>query len=88
MPRGARWSSPARAVDLGLPAIAFTEHVDHTVWTVDLDALDGHDHLAALASPEGFLTPPEFDASGYLAAVENCRERFPGLSDPERPGDG
>ncbi|MFI9592965.1 PHP domain-containing protein [Nonomuraea sp. NPDC052265] len=71
--------SCARAVELGLPAIAFTEHVDHTVWTVAPGTLDGYDHLLALTSPDGHLTPPAFDAAGYLEAVERCRERFPEL---------
>ncbi len=78
-PKGSMERSCAQAVDLGLPAIAFTEHLDHTVWTVALDAIDGNDHLAALATPDGLLTPPEFDASGYLEAIERCRERFPSL---------
>lgn len=69
----------ARAVELGLPAIAFTEHFDHTVWTVALDGIDENDVLAVLAKPDGLLTPPEFDASGYLEAIERCRERFPSL---------
>ncbi|MFI6925455.1 PHP domain-containing protein [Nonomuraea spiralis] len=78
-PNGDMERSCARAVELGLPAIAFTEHVDHTVWTVAPGALDGYDHLLALTSPDGHLTPPAFDAAGYLAAVERCRERFPDL---------
>ncbi|MEX0426077.1 PHP domain-containing protein [Nocardioides sp. DS6] len=45
----------ARAVALGLPSIAFTEHVDHT----------------ARSGP--------FDAEGYLAAVDRCRDLFPSL---------
>ncbi|NUR70647.1 MAG: PHP domain-containing protein [Hamadaea sp.] len=69
----------ARAVDLGLPAIAFTEHVDHTVWTVDRDELDEGSFLATVAGPDGRLTPPPFDAAGYLESIEDCRERFPGL---------
>lgn len=77
--KGSMERSCARAVDLGLPAIAFTEHLDHTVWTVALDVLDASDHLAALATPEGLLVPPAFDATGYLAAIEDCRERFPSL---------
>ncbi|MEV0719891.1 PHP domain-containing protein, partial [Asanoa sp. NPDC050611] len=54
----------ARAVELGLPALAFTEHVDLTPWTL----------------PEGRvqLAPP-FDVAGYLAAIAECRERFPTL---------
>jgi histidinol-phosphatase (PHP family) len=71
--------SCAQAVELGLPAIAFTEHLDHTVWTITLDALDGNDHLAALATPEGTLTPPEFDAPGYLEAIERHRDLYPSL---------
>lgn len=71
--------SCAQAVQLGLLAIAFTEHLDHTAWTVTLDAVDGTEHLAALATPDGLLTPPEFDASGYLEAIQRCRERFPSL---------
>ncbi|MEO3799287.1 PHP domain-containing protein [Nonomuraea sp. B1E8] len=78
-PSGSMERSCARAVELGLPAIAFTEHVDHTVWTVALDALAPDDHLATLATPEGLLTPPAFDADGYLEAIERCRERFPAL---------
>jgi histidinol-phosphatase (PHP family) len=78
-PLGSMQRSCSRAVDLGLPAIAFTEHVDHTVWAVAFDALDGNDHLAALAGPDGRLVPPRLDVSGYLEAIEECRERFPGL---------
>lgn len=78
-PEGSMERSCTKAVELGLPAIAFTEHVDHTVWTVALDALDGDDHLATLVAPDGLLTPSEFDAYGYLEAIETCRERFPSL---------
>ena len=69
----------SRAVDIGLPAIAFTEHLDHTAWTVAPGELAGSDHLASLVTPEGLLTPPLFDAGGYLEAIERCRHLFPGL---------
>jgi histidinol-phosphatase (PHP family) len=49
------------------------------VWTVALDGPHASGFLASLATPEGRLTPPAFDAAGYLAAVEECRARFPGL---------
>lgn len=40
---GSMERSCAEAVRIGLPAIAFTEHLDHTVWRVDLDDIDdGH----------------------------------------------
>ncbi|WP_214102817.1 PHP domain-containing protein [Acrocarpospora catenulata] len=71
--------SCARAVELGLPAIAFTEHVDYTVLRVTPDVLEENDHLLALSTPDGLLTPPAFDAGGYLEAIERCRERFPDL---------
>jgi histidinol-phosphatase (PHP family) len=55
----------ARAVELGVPAVAFTEHVDHTRFR---------------AGPTYEPTvPPPFDVQGYLAAVEECRHRFPDL---------
>jgi len=62
-----------------LTAIACTEHVDHTVWTVALDALAPGDHLATMASPDGRLAPPPFDAAAYLDEIDKCRERFPSL---------
>ncbi|WP_198348117.1 PHP domain-containing protein [Plantactinospora sp. KBS50] len=71
--------SCARAVELGLPAIAFTEHLDHTVWRIDLDGPYASDHLSSVADPDGVLTPPAFDAAGYLDTIERCRHRFPGL---------
>jgi len=74
-PLGTMERACARAVELGLPAIAFTEHLDHTVRT--LETTDDP-HLASLTE-DGFLTPPAFDAAGYLAAIERCRDRFPGL---------
>src|SRR3982750_2409437 len=71
--------SCVRALELGLPAIAFTEHLDHTVWRIALEGPYVLDHLTAIADPNGILTPPAFDATGYLAAVDQCRERFPAL---------
>ncbi|WP_305788173.1 PHP domain-containing protein [Symbioplanes lichenis] len=78
-PRGSMAGSCARAVELGLPSIAFTEHLDFTVWTLSAADAAAHDHLAGLVTPEGTLTPPAFDVAGYLAAIEECRQRFPGL---------
>ena len=54
----------ARAIELGVPAVAFTEHVDHTDW---------------FQEPDSDVAPAPFDAAGYLAAVAECRDRFPGL---------
>lgn len=71
--------SCARAVQIGLPAIAFTEHLDHTVWRIALEGPYVIDHLTAIAGPDGLLTPPTFDPAGYLEAIERCRDRFPQL---------
>lgn len=78
-PLGSMERTCEKAVELGLPAIAFTEHVDHTVWMINLDVLHPDDHLATVCSPAGELTPPQFDAAGYLEAIDRCRERFPEL---------
>lgn len=72
----------ARAVELGLPAVAFTEHLDHTVWTVspvNLARLGPDDPFARYGDESGQVHPPAFDAAGYLAAVDRCRDRYPDL---------
>lgn len=68
-----------RAVAIGLPAVAFTEHVDHTAWTLEPGGLDDGHWLIAMAEPNGLIVPPAFDAEGYLAAIELCRHRYPQL---------
>ena len=77
--RGSMEQTCARAVEIGLPAIAFTEHLDHTVWRIELEGPYAMDHLTAVADPGGILTPPAFDAAGYLEAIARCRELFPSL---------
>jgi histidinol-phosphatase (PHP family) len=67
--------SCARAVAIGLPAIAFTEHVDYVAW----EAPAGNERLQSLAGADGLVRAPAFDAAGYLAEVERCRELFPEL---------
>lgn len=71
--------SCARAVQIGLPAIAFTEHLDHTVWSVDREELDAGHPMVVLSDTDGRLSAPAFDVAGYLTAIERCREQFPGL---------
>ena len=67
----------ARAVDIGLPAVAFTEHMDFTTWTVLATEFD--EQLQPLVTPEGYLTPPRMDITGYQQCLERCRDRFPSL---------
>lgn len=76
-PDGDMVASCARAAQLGLPAIAFTEHVDHTAWRVAREELDTGHLLVRLSDEDGMLVPPPFDAAAYLAAVDECRSRFP-----------
>jgi histidinol-phosphatase (PHP family) len=66
-------------MELGLPAIALTEPLDHTMWRIASEGPYVSDHLTALADAGGILTTPAFDAAGYLEAIERCRERFPQL---------
>lgn len=68
----------AYAVAIGVPAVAFTEHVDHDGWPVSPDLLDGHDHLLPYYK-DGVLTPGPLDLDGYLDSIQICRDRFPGL---------
>ena len=79
---GSMERSCARATALGLPAIAFTEHLDHTVWTVqpdELEDLDPTHPVATSSDSEGRVTPPELDVTGYLESIERCRDLFPEL---------
>jgi histidinol-phosphatase (PHP family) len=62
-----------RAIELGLPAIAFTEHLDFTDWLAD-----------DRATTEGLLgrRPAHqlpIDVEGYFAELAEVRERFPEL---------
>jgi histidinol-phosphatase (PHP family) len=78
-PGGSMARTCARAVALGLPAVAFTEHADYTPWTV-IDSGPGADeHLTSLATRDGLLSPPELSVQGYLESIQRCRERFPDL---------
>jgi len=66
-----------RAVRIGLPALAFTEHADFTPWPVGPgDELP--QQWRSLVS-DGLLVPPPLDLAGYRQCLEHCRARFPGL---------
>lgn len=68
----------ARAVELGLPGVAFTEHVDFTDW--ELEEPDKHDE--EVARPAQVAERPRvapLDVEGYLADVARCRDEFPNL---------
>ena len=66
-----------RAVQIGLPALAFTEHLDVTSWAIEPEDLP--DRLRPLIGENGVLTPPQLEADGYLDSVDRCRRKFPEL---------
>lgn len=66
-----------RAVELGLPAVSFTEHADFAPLDVPAEA-----DLPAHWTPYrhgGVLVPPPLDVDGYLQSIAECRDRFPAL---------
>ena len=67
-----------RAVRIGLPAIAFTEHLDlEESWKVD--AGDIGEHGQRYVDDRGYVRLPVFDVDGYLDAIDRCRRAFPEL---------
>ncbi len=65
------------AVEIGLPAVAFTDHADFTPWSLGPgEKVPGE--WRRLVSGD-VLTPPALDLNGYKDCLDRCRERFPGL---------
>lgn len=71
-------ASCAEAVRVGVPSVAFTEHLDHTTWTVG-DGVGLPAEWTRHGLVDGELRPPTFDHEGYLESIDRCRSRFPGL---------
>ncbi len=76
---GSMDKSCARAVHLGLPSIAFTEHFDLTRWAIPPGQLAAMRQHADLVGGDGRFNPPALDVDGYRASLQQCRERYPGL---------
>jgi histidinol-phosphatase (PHP family) len=85
---GSMEGSCARAVELGLPSIAFTEHIDLARWYADPDdqpAMLRGDHgpvpqrLAGWVDADNCYVMPPLNVDGYLESIERCRAKFPGL---------
>lgn len=72
-PRASMAAACARAVELGLPAVAFTEHLDFTEWG------PGDSIAGTGITPNDQWGPRPFDVDGYLSCVEECRHSFPSL---------
>ncbi|MDG4666656.1 PHP domain-containing protein [Mycobacterium sp. 236(2023)] len=59
------------AIERGVPAVAFTEHVDFTAWS-------GGDRTASLEVGDRPGVLP-LDIAGYTAEIARCRDMFPEL---------
>jgi histidinol-phosphatase (PHP family) len=67
-----------RAVEIGLPAIAFTEHVDFTAWGEgDNPPVSGAARVLPDIVWRERILP--LDVVGYQASLERCRDQFPEL---------
>jgi histidinol-phosphatase (PHP family) len=77
--RGSMERMCARATELGLPAVAFTDHLDLMPWQADASDLVGFDHFQPFLTPNGTLALPPMDIDRYLESVDRCRHKFPGL---------
>ena len=62
-----------QALALGVPAVAFTDHLDFT------DPMDGDQIVAEGLDPHRYQRMRLLDVPGYLAAIDECRQRYPGL---------
>ena len=62
-----------RSLELGVPAVAFTEHLDFS------DYGPGDAIAAAGIKPGWWDAMRPLDVTGYLASIEECRHRFPSL---------
>jgi histidinol-phosphatase (PHP family) len=62
-----------QALAAGVPAVAFTDHLDFTV------AADGDQIADGGIDPRPYARMRLLDVPGYLANVQECRERYPDL---------
>ena len=62
-----------QALAAGIPAVAFTDHLDFTV------PADGDRIAAGSIQPRPYPWMRSLDVTGYLAAVQECRHRYPDL---------
>ena len=62
-----------QALAAGLPAVAFTDHLDFTT------AIEGDPIQAEHVNPRPYARMRMLDVPGYLAKLAECRERYPDL---------
>jgi histidinol-phosphatase (PHP family) len=66
-----------RAVEIGLPAVTFTDHADLTTLVVS-DAAAEYIRSVGGQVSGGVYRPPPLDVGGYLGCVAQCRSEFAG----------
>lgn len=77
--RGTMRATCARAVEIGLPALFFTEHLDlEDAWFTNLEDFAAHERH--LVGEDGVVAVPRFDVDGYLEEIDRCRAAFPELT--------
>ena len=74
---GAMLESCARAEELGLPAIAFTDHADFTDWAFPGG---GRRDTPVTRVIDTHATSGLLDLDGYLACLDKCRLAYPDLT--------
>jgi histidinol-phosphatase (PHP family) len=62
-----------QALAAGIPAVAFTDHLDFTV------PADGDRIVVEKIEPRPYAWMSSLEVTGYLAAVQECRQRYPDL---------
>ncbi len=78
--RGSMIGACQQASDLGLPSIAFTEHLDMVEWFIPEAAKpDMPDDVAEWLHQDSCIHTPVIDFDGYFDSIEECRSRFPDL---------
>ncbi len=69
----------ARALELGLPAISFTEHVDLDAWSAPEGGWTWPAGVRGTIDEHGRFLGAPLEVDAYLAAIERCRTLFPQL---------
>lgn len=70
----------AEAVAVGLPSVAFTEHVDLSAWYVPPASLHMFPRQGAeYVEADSTFRPPAIDFEAYFVEIERCRSLFPSL---------
>ncbi|PRY17384.1 histidinol-phosphatase HisJ family protein [Kineococcus rhizosphaerae] len=69
-----------RAVDLGLPAVSFTEHVDFEAWSAPPGGWRWPEGVRGTIDGHGRFLGAPLEVEAYVAEVARCRDLFPALT--------